>query len=412
MNTVARYMKDIGKNVKVENLPAAELDHHLCKFFMNIRKKNGQEYEPDSISGFQRSIQRYLSEKGSPINILKDKDFEKSRKVLAAKRKSLIHEHGKGNKPQAATALEDEEEDALFEIGEFGDSNPVSLQRTVWWLLSLHFGFRARDESRKLRWGDVQLQQDKDGEEMLVWLAERGTKTRHGQEKGHQRAFQPKVYATKTERCPVKFYKTFKSHRPVESPFYLAVRQNRSSQDQVWYMRSPLGKNEIGKFLSTAAQNAGLHREGKRVTNHSFRKTCISRLLDVDIPENFVAQLTGHKSTESLQSYKSASSNHQRRMSLTLSRARSSSEKSTAVSNVEDLQMASCSSSQNASSVAAVNSMMNSSVDPLLSSTAPVFAGANIGSISDCTFQIFHGNVKIVQAEKKRRLIIESDDDD
>ena len=99
-------------------------------------------------------------------------------------------------------------------------------------------------------------------------------------------------------------------------------------------------------------------------------------------------------------------------MSLTLSRAHSSSEKTTAVSSVEDLQMASCSSSQNASSIAAVNSMVNSSVDPLLSSTTPVFAGANIGSISGCTFLIFHGNVKIVQAEKKRRLIIESDEHD
>ena len=89
---------------------------------------------------------------------------------------------------------------------------------------------------------------------MLVWLTERGTKTRHGQEQGHRRAFQPKVYATKTERCPVKFYKTlgfyktFKSHRPVEmnkpeSPFYLAELHNRSSQDNVWYMKSPLGKN-------------------------------------------------------------------------------------------------------------------------------------------------------------------------
>ena len=172
------------------------------------------------------------------VNILKDKDFEKSRKVLAAKRKSLIHEHGKGNKPQATTALKDKDEDALFEIGEFRDSNPVSLQRTVWWPLSLHFGFRAKDESRKLCWGDVQLQQDKDDKEMLVWLSERETKTRHGQEKGHQRAFQPKVYATKSEQCPVKFYKTFKSDRPIdmnqpESPFYLALRQNRGSQDQV-----------------------------------------------------------------------------------------------------------------------------------------------------------------------------------
>lgn len=61
---------------------------------------------------------------------------------------------------------------------------------------SLHFGFRARDESRKLRWGDVQFQQQNDGQEVLVSLAERGTKTRHGQERGHQRAFQPKIHAT------------------------------------------------------------------------------------------------------------------------------------------------------------------------------------------------------------------------
>ena len=46
------------------------------------------------------------------------------------------------------------------------------------------------------------------------------------------------------------------------------------------------------------------------------------------------------------------------------------------------------------------------SSDPLLSSTAPVFTGANIGSISRCTLQIFHGNVKIVQNERKRRIVI------
>ena len=187
MNTLACYMKEIGKNVKVENLPAAELDHLLCKFFMNVHKKNGQEYEPDSISRFQRSIQRYLSEKGSSVNLLKDED--KVEKKKSRERFSL----------QNASRL--------FMItakvtGEFGDSNPTSLKRAVW--------------------------------------------------------------------------------------------QNRSSQDQVWYMRYPLGKNEIGKFLSTAAQKAGIHREGKRVTNNLVRKTCISRLLDADIPENSVAQLSGH----------------------------------------------------------------------------------------------------------------------
>jgi len=47
------------------------------------------------------SIQRYLTEKKSSANILKDEAFQKSRKVLAAKRRLLVHNCGKGNKPHA-----------------------------------------------------------------------------------------------------------------------------------------------------------------------------------------------------------------------------------------------------------------------------------------------------------------------
>ena len=62
-------------------------------------------------------------------------------KVLAAKPKSLVHEHDKGNKLQAAQAINKLKEDALFEGEEFSDSNLVALQRTEWLFLSLHFGF-------------------------------------------------------------------------------------------------------------------------------------------------------------------------------------------------------------------------------------------------------------------------------
>lgn len=73
MNVFDRYMKSIGKeNVNIENLPLPELDHFLSKFFMNVRKVNGDEYEPDTISGYKRSIQRYLSDQHCTlINILK-----------------------------------------------------------------------------------------------------------------------------------------------------------------------------------------------------------------------------------------------------------------------------------------------------------------------------------------------------
>jgi len=41
---------------------------------------------------------------------------------------------------------------------------------------------------------------------ILAWLAEQGMNTRHGQERGHQRAFQSKIYATNAARYPVSFF--------------------------------------------------------------------------------------------------------------------------------------------------------------------------------------------------------------
>ena len=150
------------------------------------------------------------------------------RSVLAAKRKSLVKE-GHGNKPNASRELTDGEEAKLFETGEFGNHHPLALQRTLWWFLSMQFGFRARDESRKLCWGDTVLDVDAvTGREVLVWTAERGSKMHQGLEGGHQHQFCPKAFATGTNRCPVLYYKLFKVRHPQkanspESPFYLAV---------------------------------------------------------------------------------------------------------------------------------------------------------------------------------------------
>ena len=92
------------KSQRIESLPASEPDQLLSifLFFVNARRKNDEEYEPATISCFQRSIQRHLSEKKYPFNILKNIEFENREKFLAAKCKSLAFEHGTGKKPQAA----------------------------------------------------------------------------------------------------------------------------------------------------------------------------------------------------------------------------------------------------------------------------------------------------------------------
>ena len=342
----------------------------------------------------QRSIQRYLNTHGSQANLIQGDEFKLSREVLSAKRKQLVVERGKGNRPQASREVTAVEEDKLFAEGEFGEHNPVALQRTVWWLLALHFGFRARDESRRLQWGDVSLETDPDtGNEMLVWKAERGSKTRQGQDKasGH-RAFYPTAQATDNERCPVKYYKLFRSHRPIEmnqpeAPFYLAVKHQRKATDAVWYKKSPLGKNEIGKLLTKAAQNAGLQG---RVTNHSVRKTCISRLLDSDVPENYVAQLSGHRNLKSLDSYKSASIQHQRRMSLALSRSSTTTSELQAVGNTQ-----------------ATTTVESTSMTTTKEAGSAIFQGANF---QNCSF-----NIQITNHDqpplRKRRAILSDDED-
>ena len=106
MNALLRFIEANGLNSQtIESLSASELDHLLSMFFfMNVRRKNG-EYEPATFSSFQRNIQQYLSEKKYPFNILKDNEFEKLRRVLAAKHKSLVHEHDRRNKLQAAQAM-------------------------------------------------------------------------------------------------------------------------------------------------------------------------------------------------------------------------------------------------------------------------------------------------------------------
>jgi len=141
--------QQVNGNSNVMNVPAATLDKLLDKFFKDVRKQNGGEYEPDGISSFQKSIHRHLKELKLPFNILQEEDFRRSREVLAAKRTTLVNQ-GRGNKPNACRELTTEEGEKLFESGEFGCHYPEALQCTLWWFFSLPFRFRATDESRKL----------------------------------------------------------------------------------------------------------------------------------------------------------------------------------------------------------------------------------------------------------------------
>ena len=203
-------------------------------------------YEPDTLNNFRDSWQRKFDEIGRKDDLKLSKDFKRSRKVLASRRKQLT-QLGKGGKPNACRPLEEEEVERLYESDFFGFSIPMTLTRTMWWKVSTLFGYRARDECRKLKFSDITLNVDSNGREYLEWDRERGTKTRTGENSySHQRAFNPKAFAIEGSKCPVKTYKKFIKHRPKESkekdsPFFLTV------------LGRPLKPRKLGLYLRPRA---------------------------------------------------------------------------------------------------------------------------------------------------------------
>ena len=111
---------------------------------MDVRKKDGGVYEPGTLASLQRSFQRCLKDNNSNTNILKDQEFA----ILTARKRDLVVNNAKGNRPQAARDLTKGEEDLLFQTGQFGEDDQEVLQRTGGYCLYIS------DLEQEMRVGD------------------------------------------------------------------------------------------------------------------------------------------------------------------------------------------------------------------------------------------------------------------
>lgn len=190
---------------------------------------------------------------------MKDEAFETSREVLQAKRKALKGD-GKGNRPNKADYLDDDMINELWECKELGEHTPKSLQNTLFFYFTSGFGFRGCNENKQLKWGDISLKESNEGIEYLEFQ-ERLTKTRNGEEGSTVRYFHPKIFATDSDRCPIRMYKAFREKRPIQmcepdSPFYLSAKTKLKSHDPTWYSTSAMGKNTLAQIMRKMAEIA------------------------------------------------------------------------------------------------------------------------------------------------------------
>ena len=136
---LTEFLREKHDQRNPEDIEAEELNEYLCEFILSVKRKDGKDFEPSSLRGLFSSFNRHLKECKYPVSVIEDVAFERARKCLEAKNKQLKKE-GKGNRPNAAEVLSDDEINILYvkkPPGNFKrrsiDKHTLALQFTAFW---------------------------------------------------------------------------------------------------------------------------------------------------------------------------------------------------------------------------------------------------------------------------------------
>ena len=293
------------------SISVEELQYWLCPFILEVRKRDGNVFVPNTLHHICCGIMRYLRTNGMPgIDIFKDPSFSQFRMVLDAEMKRL-QSAGIGVVHQKAEPITFEEEEILWQKKILGDHTPESLVNTMVYMNGLYFALRGGSEHRNLRHKPSQIQLiEKPGERPYLLYTEDVSKNHPGGLKG--RKIKPKIVChhanvSNPKRCFVRLYKLYNSHCPPNRPdnaYYLRPVKSPAGED-FWYTTQPLGHCTLDTTIKRMCKQAGI--PGYH-TNHSLRATTATRLHQSGcVEEQEIMERTGHRSNEAVRSYKRTS---------------------------------------------------------------------------------------------------------
>ena len=71
----------------------------------------------------------------------------------------------------------------------------------------------------------------------------------------------------------------------------------------MWYQKQRLSIHSIDQMMKNIVKSTPVPLSGKKLTNHSARKTLIKKLRTANVERQRIIQVTGHASEQSLQDY-------------------------------------------------------------------------------------------------------------
>jgi len=286
--------------------------NYLLKFFIHeVRRIDGQKYPRDSLKQLFAGIQYYFRNTlKKPFSLFTDEVFSDARNSLDAAMKQACQEN-RGVRKRKANVISSNDESLLWERGILGDDCPAKLNRTLIYMFALQLGLRGGAEIRNLTVGVngmLSLRSAVNGLEEYILFEEQFSKTyRGGLRDSHLVPREVKIFENdEKDKCPVRLFKKYMSLRPTSGKcnamFLTPLRKPTAIQ---WYADSPLGKNTLGSTVKNIMEMAGI--DGY-YTNHSCRRTAVTRIISATKDPAMARVITGHRSGAVLDYDESATS--------------------------------------------------------------------------------------------------------
>ena len=296
-----------------EDLPCNELDQLLRKFYAEIRNSDGEHYGKSSFVGIRASISRHL--KNPPHNkafaLMGNPDFHKSNQMFTAMLK-LLKKDGL-DKTSHYQPISENDLKLLKSSGILSNENPKSLQRKVWFDITLNFARRGRENFRSLTKESFVFSYDDAQVEFCEMAYNESTKNHQGDNlKDIDSGINPRMYANESESCPIKSLKLYLSKlSPDSSYLFQQAKRSVSKVDPIWYTSRPVGIRILNDMMKQISVDAGL---SKTYTNHCVRATAITLLAHAGVETREIMKISGHRNEASVRSYNSDSSAGQKRL--------------------------------------------------------------------------------------------------
>ncbi|PKC56734.1 hypothetical protein RhiirA1_401910 [Rhizophagus irregularis] len=255
-------VKYIGKCTEVADIH--ELEVQIRNFIIVMKTNNGEDYKATSINACIDALNRHLNQ----YSVIRPLDL-KDRRM-------------------------------------FPDLCPTGLLKTVFFYNALFLGLRG-GEHYILKFNDFKAKVDGSGIEVCI---PRSKTNQCGMEGGTG-----DILKIPNHPQIISVYEKYFANHPVNASPHFYLQEYTDENDFIyfnrWYKTSNIGEKRMRNFLHELAKECGIDVIGRKITNHSVRKTLVELLKDLGFSDIEVMSVSRHRSLNGLKSYERSKSKMQ-----------------------------------------------------------------------------------------------------